>query len=87
MLNISGFDVDSYISQISVNGSNAPVLALTLSGGGLRAEINGLGLYQAMDNQYDAAVQAKTGGLSNSLTYVTGLSGGSIGVRSSITFY
>ncbi|KAL7422107.1 hypothetical protein Q5752_002750 [Cryptotrichosporon argae] len=74
--NITGFDVAAYITAIAANESAVPTLALTLSGGGTRAELSGLGVYQALDERYAHAVQAGTGGLLQALTYVAGLSGG-----------
>lgn len=71
--NIDGFDVDSFISCIDEDrDSGVPVIGFTLSGGGTRAQISGLGLYQAMDGRYAKAVEAGTGGLLQAITYVGG---------------
>lgn len=53
---------------------------MAISGGGYVSSLNGLGAYQAMDARYPPAVSARTGGLAQCLTYITGLSGGSIAV-------
>ena len=51
-----------------------PTLALTSSGGGLRAMLTGAGVHQAFDNRdSDTSVS----GLYQALTYESGLSGGS----------
>ncbi|KAG9013268.1 hypothetical protein FRB93_000791 [Tulasnella sp. JGI-2019a] len=73
-----GLNVSEYIAAITSNQSNVPVIGLTFSGGGNRAELSGLGLYQALDARYQPAVDAKTGGIVQSLTYLSGLSGGSL---------
>jgi lysophospholipase len=70
---IDGFDVGSYLSCLDGDLDSAvPVIGLTLSGGGTRAQISGLGLYQAMDGRYAPAVEAGTGGLLQAITYVAG---------------
>ena len=72
--NITGLNVTDYLSRL--NGTNAPVVGLAISGGGSQSGIGGLGLWQALDDRYPAAVAAGTGGLTQCLTYLTGLSGG-----------
>ncbi|KAF5660283.1 lysophospholipase plb2 [Fusarium heterosporum] len=56
-------------------GTNAPVVALTSSGGGYRAMLSGAGVVKA----FDGREKVKTGvsGLYQALTYHAGLSGGS----------
>lgn len=54
-----------------------PVIALSLSGGGYRAMINGLGMTMALMNESDEAKTAGTGGWLDAVTYMAGLSGGS----------
>lgn len=54
-----------------------PVVALTLSGGGYRAMINGLGMTQGMMAQSQEASDAGTGGWLDAASYMAGLSGGS----------
>lgn len=69
---IPGFDVASYISDLGHYIEYAPVTALTLSGGGNRAELSGLGMYQALDSRHPASWAAKTGGLLQTMTYISG---------------
>ncbi|GKT79924.1 lysophosphoplipase A [Colletotrichum tofieldiae] len=74
LANIDGFDVRGYIQRL--NTSNFPVVGLSISGGGTQSGIGGLGIWQAFDDRNPAAVAARTGGLTQVLTYITGLSGG-----------
>ncbi|KAJ7740533.1 FabD/lysophospholipase-like protein [Mycena metata] len=73
---IPGFNVSTYISTLSANSSAVPVIGQSYSGGGIRAAMGGIGLYQSFDSRYNKSVAAKTGGLSQATTYVAGLSGG-----------
>ena len=72
--NITGLNVTEYLSAI--NTTNAPIAALAVSGGGAQSGLGGLGVWQAFDARYSPAVAAGTGGLAQSLTYLSGLSGG-----------
>ncbi|KZL87734.1 lysophosphoplipase a [Colletotrichum incanum] len=74
LANIDGFDVRGYIQRL--NTSNFPVVGLPILGGGTQSGIGGLGIWQAFDASNPAAVTARTGGLTQVLTYITGLSGG-----------
>ena len=69
---IPGLDVDAYIEAVAKDEGNIPVIGLTFSGGGTRAALSGMGLYQGLDGRYSEAVAAKTGGLLQAMTYVTG---------------
>lgn len=71
-VNLSDFDVQGYISTLRGNTSFVPTVAMTLSGGGQRAEFCGLALIQAIDARYQPALQAKTGGLLQAMTYQSG---------------
>lgn len=73
-VNISGFDSKTYATKL--NKTNAPVIGLAISGGGSTSGMGGLGIWQAFDGRYAPASKAGTGGLAQSLTYLTGLSGG-----------
>lgn len=74
-LEISGFDVDSFFS--SRNASSVPNIALSFSGGGYRALQNGGGVLAAFDSRTDNSTErGHLGGLLQSATYVSGLSGG-----------
>ncbi|KAL1404839.1 hypothetical protein Q8F55_008449 [Vanrija albida] len=59
-----------------------PVIGLAISGGGLRAMQNGLGVTQALIN--DTSNKHGTAGVLDAVSYFTGLSGGAWGVS---TFY
>lgn len=64
----------SYIDKLDTD--NVPIVGLSISGGGTQSGIGGLGIWQAFDSRYPRAVSAGTGGLTQILSYVTGLSGG-----------
>lgn len=66
--------MQDYIRQL--NSSNVPIVGLSVSGGGTQSGIGGLGVWQAYDARYQPAVDARTGGLVQILSYLTGLSGG-----------
>lgn len=75
--NISGFDAESYINGNSANISALPNIAIAVSGGGYRALMNGAGFIAAADDRTSASTDAGgIGGLLQSSTYLTGLSGG-----------
>jgi lysophospholipase len=73
-VSIADFDEDTFLSRL--DATNTPVIGLAISGGGTQSGIGGLGIWQAFDARHLPAVKAKTGGLSQCLTYITGLSGG-----------
>ena len=76
-LNISGFDVDSFFSNNADNGSALPNIAIAFSGGGYRALQNGAGVMAAFDSRTENSTSpGHLGGLLQSATYVSGLSGG-----------
>ncbi|KAL4895291.1 lysophospholipase catalytic domain-containing protein [Aspergillus ambiguus] len=76
-LNLTGFDATSYIDQHSGNISNIPNVAVAVSGGGYRALTNGAGAIKAFDNRTPNATNTgQLGGLLQSATYLSGLSGG-----------
>ncbi|KAF4176058.1 hypothetical protein CNMCM8694_007068 [Aspergillus lentulus] len=71
------FDAASYIDRVSSNASNLPNIAIAVSGGGYRALTNGAGAIKAFDNRTQGSTGAgQLGGLLQSATYVSGLSGG-----------
>ena len=76
--NISS-EIPSYISQILTSRNNKahPRLGLASSGGGYRAAIFGAGVLDALDGRNETSRQSGLGGLLQSATYLTGLSGGS----------
>ncbi|KZT29198.1 lysophospholipase [Neolentinus lepideus HHB14362 ss-1] len=70
----------SYVASIlsGDNGTTAyPTLGIATSGGGHRAAIFGAGVLNALDGRNGTSAKAGTGGLLQSATYISGLSGGS----------
>ncbi|KAK0347300.1 Lysophospholipase 1 [Friedmanniomyces endolithicus] len=77
-LNITGLDTTSYINNHQNNASALPNIGIAVSGGGYRAMLNGAGILEAFDDRTSNATSAgQLGGLLQSTTYLTGLSGGS----------
>ncbi|KAJ5128836.1 hypothetical protein N7526_007002 [Penicillium atrosanguineum] len=77
-VNVSDFDVTSYLDKHSSNSSNLPNIGIAVSGGGYRAMLNGAGAIKAFDSRTEnATTSGHLGGLLQSSTYVAGLSGGS----------
>lgn len=76
---IPNFDAPAYIDKISSNSTtNAPNIGIAVSGGGYRALLNGGGALEAFDKRtFNATSLGHLGGLLQSSTYLTGLSGGS----------
>ena len=63
---------------LGVFGKDAfPTLGIATSGGGHRAAIFGAGVLNALDGRNRTSVRAGTGGLLQTATYLSGLSGGS----------
>lgn len=79
-LDIAGFDSDKYLRGVGkVNRSNAalPNIALAVSGGGYRAMTTGAGALAAWDIRSDGSDgKGNLGGLLQSATYLSALSGG-----------
>ncbi|KLO18926.1 FabD/lysophospholipase-like protein, partial [Schizopora paradoxa] len=73
---IPGFNTSDYVAALRAKESAAPVIGVTFSGGGNRATLVGLGMYQALDSRVPDAIAAKTGGILQAATYIAGLSGG-----------
>lgn len=71
---IPDFDVSNFTKKLKAE--DAPVVGLAISGGGTQSGVGGLGIWQAFDSRYGPAVKAGTGGLTQLLSYLTGLSGG-----------
>lgn len=77
-LNITGLDTQQYISTHAHNASALPNIGIAVSGGGYRAMLNGAGVIEAFDDRTtNSTGQGQLGGLLQSATYVSGLSGGS----------
>ncbi|KAJ0426768.1 lysophospholipase catalytic domain-containing protein [Aspergillus carlsbadensis] len=76
-LNITGFNASAYMNIVSGNTSNVPNIGIAVSGGGYRAMLNGAGALKAFDSRTSNSTAAgHLGGLLQSATYVSGLSGG-----------
>lgn len=74
---IPGFDAAGYIDNVSDNTTNVPKVGIAVSGGGYRALMNGAGTIKAFDSRTEnATAKGHLGGLLQSATYLTGLSGG-----------
>ncbi|KAG5981567.1 hypothetical protein E4U55_002823 [Claviceps digitariae] len=77
-LAIPGFDVDKYLAGVETNPTALPNIGLAVSGGGYRAMLNGAGAIAAWDSRSTGSDAAgNLGGLLQSATYLSGLSGGS----------
>jgi lysophospholipase len=75
-LNISDFNATQYFT--SFQPSSLPNIGIAFSGGGYRALLNGAGAFAAFDERTkDSTAPGQLGGLLQSATYVSGLSGGS----------
>lgn len=75
-LNLDDFDTDEYISRLNYT-NQTPVMGMAISGGGFGSAFTGAGLIRALDDRLPAANEQRTGGLLQSMTYLSGLSGGS----------
>lgn len=73
--NISDFDAKKFVESLSKDHNIT--IGLAFSGGGYRAMLNGAGQILGLDKEYDQAADRGLGGLLQSSTYLTGLSGGS----------
>jgi lysophospholipase len=75
--NINGFDAAAYIDKHKDNTTALPNIALAFSGGGYRALLNGAGALAAFDDRTrNSTSSGHLGGLLQSATYVSALSGG-----------
>ena len=75
--NITGFDAGQYIDNHRSNTSALPNIAISFSGGGYRALLNGAGALAAFDNRTpNATSRGHLGGLLQAATYTSALSGG-----------
>lgn len=74
---IEGFDVKKYFDSPKGNYSALPNIALAFSGGEYRAMLNGAGFLAAFDSRASNSTNAgHLGGVLQSSTYVSALSGG-----------
>ncbi|KAJ5429958.1 Acyl transferase/acyl hydrolase/lysophospholipase [Penicillium cf. griseofulvum] len=75
---VGDYDVAGYLDKHSGNSSNLPNIGIAVSGGGWRALMNGAGAVKAFDSRtYNSTATGHLGGLLQSATYISGLSGGS----------
>ncbi|KAH8705870.1 lysophospholipase catalytic domain-containing protein [Talaromyces proteolyticus] len=75
-LNITGFNATQYFANFQP--SFLPNIGIAFSGGGYRALLNGAGAFAAFDERTkNSTAPGQLGGLLQSVTYVSGLSGGS----------
>ena len=76
-LNLTGFNQVNYINLLKkASVADVPTLGIALSGGGYESAFTGTSILRAMDNRLQAANDQRIGGLLQSLTYMTGQSGG-----------
>lgn len=76
-LKIDGFDSDAYLRAHSAKPADLPNIGIAVSGGGYRALLNGAGALAAFDARTPGATEpGHLGGLLQSATYLSGLSGG-----------
>jgi lysophospholipase len=77
-VNIDGFDSDKYMDKVAqATFKDMPNIALAFSGGGYRALLNGAGAMAAFDSRTPGSLdKGGLGGILQSSTYVSGLSGG-----------
>lgn len=74
---IPGFDSDSYLQNVNASSSALPNIGIAISGGGYRAMLNGAGAIKAFDSRSAGSTdKGNLGGLLQSATYLSGLSGG-----------
>lgn len=77
-LGITGLDTNAYIDKYKSNVANIPNIGVAMSGGGYRALLNGAGALAAFDSRTaNSTSKGHLGGLLQSTTYLSGLSGGS----------
>ncbi|KAL8295529.1 hypothetical protein RB597_009319 [Gaeumannomyces tritici] len=90
-IDMGDFDKAQYIQRLRGGGSScdhrpagtdAPVIGMCISGGGWGSAITGVGALRAFDARQPASVAAGTGGLLQSMTHISGLSGGAWPVTS-----
>ncbi|OAR01865.1 hypothetical protein LLEC1_01791 [Akanthomyces lecanii] len=76
-LAITGFDSEAYLGNVTHNSTKLPNIGIAISGGGYRAMIGGAGAIAAWDDRSAGSEEkGNLGGLLQSATYISGLSGG-----------
>lgn len=77
-IDIPDFDSEAYLKDAEKDNASLPNIGLAFSGGGYRALLNGAGAFAAWDiRSAENDGKGNLGGLLQSSTYVSGLSGGS----------
>lgn len=76
-VSIPDFDAPGYLDRVSSNSTNIPNIGIAVSGGGYRAMLNSAGAAKAFDSRTENSTSpGHLGGLLQSSTYFSGLSGG-----------
>ncbi|KAF4995643.1 hypothetical protein FDECE_12738 [Fusarium decemcellulare] len=76
-LSIPDFDSDEYLKDVETDAAALPNIGIAISGGGYRAMLCGAGALAAWDIRSDGSDKdGNLGGLLQSATYLSGLSGG-----------
>lgn len=74
---LTDFDIDAFIAGLHASNYTAtPTIGFAISGGRWASSLTGTGGIRALDARLDASNDAKTGGLLQSMTYLSGQSGG-----------
>ncbi|KAK5995985.1 Lysophospholipase 1 [Cladobotryum mycophilum] len=74
---IPNFDSDTYLANVDKDTTALPNIGIAISGGGYRAMLNGAGAIAAWDDRSPGSTsKGNLGGLLQSATYISGLSGG-----------
>ncbi|RCI16155.1 hypothetical protein L249_1817 [Ophiocordyceps polyrhachis-furcata BCC 54312] len=77
-INIPGFDSDAYLRDGGASSAAMPNIGIAISGGGYRAMLTGAGVLSAFDDRTPGSKdKGNLGGLLQSATYLSALSGGS----------
>ena len=76
-MNIRDFNSGAYMDKLTAGGDGVPTIGIAMSGGGYRALLVGAGAIAAFDERTAGSKEpGNLGGLLQSSTYVSGLSGG-----------
>jgi lysophospholipase len=77
-LGMEDFDVGDYLVRlVEEDYASVPIIGFAISGGGWASALTGTGAMRALDSRLEAAREQRVGGLLQSMTYMSGLSGGS----------
>lgn len=76
-LNITDLNVSGLRKAMQENkNAGVPVIGMAISGGGWASSLTGTGALRAFDARFSDAIDQRTGGILQSLSYFAGLSGG-----------